>query len=454
MSASRHEPRRTDAFDIDALAAFDFDPRTRVVFGAGTATRLGELARDLGGSRVLVVTDDGIERAGHMAKAVASLREAGLDVIVFKDVHPNPTTDDVDRGLAVAKAERIDFLVAVGGGSCMDCAKGINFLLTNGGQMKDYWGIGKATKPMLPSIAIPTTAGTGSEAQSFALIADAKTHMKMACGDKKAACRVAILDPALTLSMPASITASTGIDAISHALESYVTTKRNPISQLFARRAWKLLANGFSAVMRETRGRSQVSGSSAGRQTSLLTLTLTLSPEDGGEGTGGKGNGSASPPSTLDDQHSTLLAARGAMLLGAHLAGAAIENSMLGATHALANPLTAHYGITHGLAVGLMLPHVVRFNDAVVGTLYGKLAEDVDLCEADDPRAGDCLAARVTSLVEASGSPTCLATCGVDRALLPQLAVEAAKQWTGTFNPREVDEASLLELYEAAFDAP
>ena len=452
MPASRNEHSRTDAFDIDALASFDFDPRTRVVFGAGTVARLGELTRELGGSRVLVVTDDGIERAGHVAKTVASLREAGLDVIVFKDVHPNPTTDDVDRGLAVAKAERIDFLVAVGGGSSMDCAKGINFLLTNGGQIKDYWGIGKATKPMLPSIAIPTTAGTGSEAQSFALIADATTHMKMACGDKKAACRVAILDPALTLSMPASITAATGIDAISHALESYVTTKRNPISQLFARRAWRLLETGFSDVMRETGVRSQVNGGNDGRQTS--PLTLALSPEDGGEGTGGVSNGSASSPSPLNPQPSTLLAARGAMLLGSHLAGAAIENSMLGATHALANPLTAHYGITHGLAVGLMLPHVVRFNDAVVGSLYGKLAEDVGLCEADDPHAGDCLAARVTWLVEASGSPICLATCGVDRALLPQLAVEAAKQWTGTFNPREVDEASLLELYEAAFDSP
>ncbi len=468
MSVSRNEHSRTDAFDIDALAAFDFDPRTRVVFGAGTVARLGELTRELGGSRVLVVTDDGIERAGHVAKAVASLREVGLDVIVFKDVQPNPTTDDVDRGLAVAKSERIDFLVAVGGGSSMDCAKGINFLLTNGGQMRDYWGIGKAMKPMLPSIAIPTTAGTGSEAQSFALIADAKTHMKMACGDKKAACRVAILDPALTLSMPASVTAATGIDAISHALESYVTTKRNPISQLFARRAWRLLATGFSEVMRETEGGRQKA--EVGSQRSEVRGQKS---EVGSQQAGSESNGTASStfnlqpstfnpqpstldpqPSTFNPQPSTLLAARGAMLLGSHLAGAAIENSMLGATHALANPLTAHYGITHGLAVGLMLPHVVRFNAPVVGSLYGKLAEDVALCEADDPHAGDCLAARVTSLVEASGSPTCLATCGVDRALLPQLAVEAAKQWTGTFNPRSVDEASLLELYEAAFDSP
>ena len=432
MSVPLDAPRRSDAFDIDALAAFDFDPRTRVVFGAGTIARLGGLARELGGSRVLVVTDDGIERAGHVAKAVSSLREAGLHTTVFKDVQPNPTTDDVDRGLIVAKAERIDFLVAVGGGSSMDCAKGINFLLTNGGRMQDYWGIGKATKPMLPLIAIPTTAGTGSEAQSFALIADAKTHMKMACGDKKAACRVAILDPELTLSMPASVTAATGIDAISHALESYVTTKRNPISQLFARRAWKLLARGFEEVVGERSRKSEVGNQKEG----MLTDNVE----------------SSSSRSSLATRHSSLLPARGSMLLGAHLAGAAIENSMLGATHALANPLTAHYGITHGLAVGLMLPHVIRFNAPVVSDLYGKLAEDVGLCAADDPRAAELLAARVALLIESSGSPTYLSTCGVERTMLPQLAIEAAKQWTGTFNPRGVDESSLVELYEAAFD--
>ena len=405
-------PAPTNSADIDALVPFDFDPRTRVVFGAGTAARLGELSREIGGSRVLVVSDEGIVRAGHVDRAVASLNEAGIDSVVFTSVHPNPTTDDVDRGLSVAREHRIDFLVAVGGGSSMDCAKGINFLLTNGGQMRDYWGIGKATKPMLPLIALPTTAGTGSEAQSFAIVGDAKTHVKMACGDKKAACRVAILDPELTLSMPPGVTAATGIDAISHALESYVTTRRNPVSQLFARRAWRLLAQGFPMVI------------SNGKRTA----------------------------EALNADDSNTLAARGAMLLGAHLAGAAIENSMLGATHALANPLTAHYGITHGHAVGLMLPHVIRFNDPVVGSLYGSLAADARICPADDPQAGGLLAGRVAALVSHSGLPTCLAQCGVERRMLPQLAEDAAKQWTGTFNPRPVDESSLLELYEAAFD--
>ncbi|OYW24367.1 MAG: hypothetical protein B7Z55_02395 [Planctomycetales bacterium 12-60-4] len=392
----------TPPTDTDALPAFDYDPRTRVVFGCGSVDRLGALTREYGGSRVLVVTDPGIERAGHVDKCLASLKHEQLDVTIFRDVHPNPTTDDVARCLEVARERQIDFLIAVGGGSAMDCAKGVNFLFTNGGKMQDYWGIGKAIQPMLPMIAVPTTSGTGSEAQSFALIADADSHMKMACGDKKAACRVAILDPDLTISMPASVTSATGIDAVSHAVESYVTAKRNPISQLFSRRSWRLLSAGFPAVLNN--------------------------PAD--------------------------VRARGAMLLGAHLAVAAIENSMLGAAHALANPLTAHFEITHGLAIGLMLPHVVRYNSTVVGSLYGQLAADAGLCAADDPTAGNRLADLLAAWVTEAGCPTWLANCGVTRSSLPTLAAEAAKQWTGTFNPRPVDLClSLLSLLALTVEA-
>lgn len=211
--------------------------QTQVLFGPGTAKRLGKLARDLKGQRVLLVTDQGLARAGHEQHAVESLKAAGLQVTVFDEVQHDPTTADVERGLEAAKQANIDLIVGLGGGSSMDCAKGINFLLTNGGRMEDYCGFGKASKPMLPLIAIPTTAGTGSEAQSFALIANSKTHMKMACGDKKAAARIAILDPKLTLSMPPFVTAATGIDAISHAIESHVTTTRTALSQRFSRRA-------------------------------------------------------------------------------------------------------------------------------------------------------------------------------------------------------------------------
>ena len=222
------------------LKPFDFHAPTRVVFGPGSLEKLGEIARELGDTRVLLVTDPGLQEAGHPQRAMASIRDAGLDVFLFDGVEQNPTDQHVQAGVAFARPLGIDLIVSVGGGSSMDCAKGINFILTNGGTMADYKGWGKATKPMLPSIGVPTTAGTGSEAQSFALIADEQSHMKMACGDRKAAFCVAILDPEVTVSQPTKVTAVTGIDALSHALESYVTTKRNPVAQMFAREAWQL----------------------------------------------------------------------------------------------------------------------------------------------------------------------------------------------------------------------
>ena len=381
------------------LVAFDFDPRTRVIYGAGTLSRLGELSQSFG-RRAFLVTDKGLKAAGHEEHALAFLKQAGVEVVYYDDVHPNPTTDDVDRALQVARDAQVDLIIGLGGGSSMDCAKGVNFLLTNGGKMEDYWGVGKAPKPMLPMIAVPTTSGTGSEAQSFALIANSETHMKMACGDKKAACSVALLDPELTVTMPSSVTAVTGIDAVSHAVETYVTTKRNAVSQLYSRQAWKLLATSFPRVLED--------------------------------------------PVDLD--------ARGGMLVGAHFAGAAIENSMLGSTHALANPLSAHFNLTHGIAIGVMLPHVVRFNAEVVGRLYGDLAAEIGLCRGDDPEAPERLAGYLHELVSSWGLPTDLRACHVTRDLIPTMAAEAAKQWTGTFNPRPCTVDSFQELYECAFD--
>jgi alcohol dehydrogenase len=380
------------------LPSFDFLPPTRVVFGVGSLNRLGELTRELGGNRVLLVTDPGLESAGHPQRAVASLNDAGLETLVFDQVEENPTSRHVILGTVFAQKHDIDFLVAVGGGSAMDCAKGINFLLTNGGTMADYRGYGKATEPMLPSISIPTTAGTGSESQSYALIADDETHMKMACGDRKVAFRIAILDPEVTVSQPPQVTAITGIDALSHAVESFVTTKRNLLSQSFAHAAWRLLESNLETVLRD--------------------------------------------PSHLE--------ARGAMQLGANFAGTAIENSMLGACHACANPLTAHYGLTHGLAVGVMLPHVIRFNATVVGELYGELATEAGLLDGDRSIAGEALARRLTGLMQTAGLPTSLSACGISSGIFPLLAEEAVEQWTGRFNPRPVSQADLLRLYEAA----
>ena len=209
------------------MTPFDFQPRTRIVFGVDKLDSLGLLAAELDARRALVVSDAGVIAAGHTQRGLDALQDAGLDTALFQDFQENPSTEDVERGAEVARQWTPDLLVGLGGGSSLDCAKGINFLCSNGGRMQDYWGVGKATLPMLPMIAVPTTAGTGSEAQSFALITDAQTHVKMACGDKKAACRVALLDPRLTLTMPRRVTALTGIDAVGHALETYVTKPRN-----------------------------------------------------------------------------------------------------------------------------------------------------------------------------------------------------------------------------------
>ncbi|MCU0789221.1 MAG: iron-containing alcohol dehydrogenase [Verrucomicrobia bacterium] len=371
------EPRESDHMTPFGAPMFDWQPRPRLVFGAGQVERAGELARELGGRRVLLVTD------------------AGLSVTVYDRVIENPTTSCVEACRTLAQSARVDLIVGLGGGSSMDTAKGCNFLLTNGGRMEDYWGVGKATKPMLPLLAIPTTAGTGSECQSAALITREDTHQKMACLDPKAAARIALLDPELTLSQPERVAACTGIDALAHAVESAVTTRRNPISQTFSRQSYRLCSQNLPRVFAE--------------------------------------------PHNLE--------ARGRMQLGAAFAGMAIENSMLGAAHAAANPLTARFGLVHGTAVGLMLPHVVRFNAALpeVGDLY---AEVLEITGAD---AGSRLAAQLESMLSLAGMPGSLADCGVTAEAVPRLAEEAAKQWTAQFNPRPISAADFQQLYEAAF---
>ena len=382
------------------MTPFDYQPRTRIVFGPGRVELIGGLARELGATRVLVVSDPGVIAAGCDQGALESLAGAGIVTQLFDFVRENPTTEHVEAGVAAARAFQPDLLVGLGGGSSMDCAKGINFVLTSGGQMQDYWGIGKAKAPMLPMIAVPTTAGTGSEKQSFALISDAKTHVKMACGDKQASFRVAILDPALTLTQPSRVTALTGIDAMAHALETYVTKARNPLSLAFSREAWQLLSDSFAKVL--------------------------------------------SDPSDLD--------ARGSMQLGASFAGLAIENSMLGATHALANPLTARYGIVHGEAIGIMLPHVIRFNAAECGAWYQDL---VDACPSNNGSGrlapgAEGLAQYVSQLADRAGLPPRLAERGVQEVDLDALAHDAGTQWTAGYNPRSVDQGALRELYRQA----
>lgn len=389
-----------------------------VVFGGGMLARLGPLvlrlpelaAVDAVPRRVLVVTDPGLEAAGHVDRAMASLADAGLHAAIFVGVEENPTTEHVERGVEAARSHDADLLVGLGGGSSMDCCKGINFLLTQSSskgtaEMKDFRGVGKAAKPMLPSVGVPTTAGTGSEAQRFALISQADTHVKMACGDRKARFRLVILDPELIRTVPRRVAAANGMDALAHAVESHASRARTPFSAVFSREAFRLAEQA---------------------------LPTYLDARDGD----GK-------------EHEQ---ARADLLLAAHLAGSAIEHSMLGAAHSLANPLTARHGVIHGVAVGHMLPHVVRFNADVAADAYDDLARTAGLDLASHANAAEAVATRLEDLYRRAGLPEDLAAdAGVDLDSLDDMAEEAAGQWTARFNPRPADAADMASLYAAAF---
>ena len=371
------------------MTPFDFRPRTRLLFGAGDFGRLGEVARELGATKCLLVADRGIVDQGYAQEATRTLKARRIEVIGFHDFEAGPAAPlvvkTIDEAAAFAAPLNVNLIVAVGGGSSMDCAKAINFVVTNGGSIRGYRGFGKASRPMLPMIAVPTTAGTGSEAQSSAVILDPETSLRMVCGDHKAAFRAAILDPKLTVSQPRALAAATGYDAISHAVETLVSTRQTALSECFSRSAWRLLNGNFERMLKD--------------------------PAD--------------------------LAARGAMLIGAHFGGLAIENSNLGAAHACAAPLTANYKIPHGVAIALLLAPVVAWNSAVASRQYDELTPG--------------LVRRLRDLAAAADLPVSLRDVSIPQEALPRLAEEAGAQWVGRFNPRPFDVAAALEIYQCAY---
>ena len=391
-------------------------PRTAVVFGRGSVGGLSAVLDDVSAirscstRRVLFVSDPGITATAMFGDAVDAVRRGGREVETFADFRPNPDTEDVATGGRFAGGYRPDVIVGFGGGSSLDCAKGINFVYSCGGTVSDYRGSATATTPLLPMVAIPTTAGTGSEMQSYAVISDAETGMKLACGDPSAAPAVAILDPELTRTAPPAVAALAGLDAISHVVEAYVSRAANPINRMYAAAAAEKLFGGYRASI-------------------------------GGD---------------------VAVDVREAMQWGAAWAGSAIETGMLGAAHALANPLTAAHGLPHGLAIALTLPVVMRINAPEVGDRYDELArtvnggrgpgliEHVERCVST---AGHRLVDQVGGawLPEsvrggrpgrpAAGPPPILAT----------LTAGALSQWTGRFNPVALDRTNVERAYRHIF---
>jgi len=368
----------------------------KLIFGNGVIKELPTAVCELGVQSVLLVTDSGIVKAGHAATVSTLLEAEGIGVTIYDNVSENPTESDAAACCAFAKEIEFDGFVALGGGSSMDTAKACNFLLTNGGRMADYHGYGTASKPLLPFIAIPTTAGTGSECQSYALVSRDGSHEKMACGDPKALARVAILDPDITDSQPRTVAVQTGVDALAHALESAVSTKRTELSNMYAEAAFRHIVRAIDDI-------------------------VDNSPQG-------------------DD--------RGHMLLGAALSGLAIENSMLGAAHASANPLTSRHDVIHGRAVAMMLPHVMRFNakneaSAKVYARFSNILLELDVSSKPLIEWVSDLTGRMKQL-----------EFNADEEELQKLAEEAAEQWTGNFNPRAVSIEDFVGLYRAAFALP
>ena len=376
------------------LSGFSANLGQRLVFGPRSLSKMGPLVREMGAGRILLVADPAIREAGHLECALASLRESKTQALVFDQVRENPTSRSVEEAASRLEEEKFDLIAAVGGGSAMDTAKAVNFLLTNGGRMEDYRGYGKASHDMYPSIGVPTTAGTGSEAQSYALIVRSRDHLKMACGDPRVRFQGVILDPELLGTAPGQVLAAAAADALSHAIESLVSAAGHPISRMFSCWSWKLLEPNCESAVNE-------------RNQEALSQ----------------------------------------MLIGAYLAGMAVELSMLGAAHACANPLTARYSIRHGSAVALFLPEVVRLNGAAANAEYGQL-------EGIDPgQAAESLAERLETLRTRFHLPGSLAEQGVLESSIGDMAAEAAQQWTGQFNPVPLTVEVARRIYESLLES-
>jgi len=363
-----------------------------VHFGRGALTRLGPEARGFG-ARALVVTDRGMVASGIVDQVTQVLRDAGVEPVVFDRVEPNPTIAEVDAGLEAGAGMGIALIVSVGGGSAHDCAKTIALVATNGGDARDLEGVDRSPHSGLPLICVNTTAGSGADVSRYAVITDPTRSIKMIIIDRHLMPRVAINDPLLTVGMPAAVTMASGLDALTHAIEAYVSTLASELSSLFALRAGELVVADLERAVR-----------------------------DG---------------SDVD--------AREGMLMGSLLAGLAIDSASVGAVHAMAHQLGAVYDLPHGVCNGILLPLVVEFNEPAASARYDRFAAVF---------GGGATARRLPSLLRSLGDrvglPRGLSALGVERSRLPELASRAMTDMCMDTNPRPMAEADVVRLYERA----
>lgn len=379
--------------------SFTWQLPTKVVFGTGAVRKIGEQARALGGTRVLVVTDPVLRRVGPIEETRKYLEEAGLAVTIYDGVEPNPTIEVVEQGLTLAREFACDLLVGLGGGSSIDSAKAIGLMLNNAGSISDYWGRAPANRAV-PVIAVPTTAGTASEVTWVTVIKDARRKVKMGIGHPNLAAAVALCDPALSTTMPANVTASTGLDALTHAVESYTNTSTEPISEALALEAIRLIgANLRPAVA--------------------------------------KGDN---------------LSARERMLLASLMAGLAFANTRLGIVHAITSPLGGYFPVPHGVVNAILLPYAMEFNlignlekHARIAAALGENVQGLSPVEA----AGRSVEA-VKKLAKDVGLPAGLGEVGVKEESLPEVCAEAMKNVNIPINPRRPTVEDLITICKKA----
>ncbi|HEV8338154.1 MAG TPA: iron-containing alcohol dehydrogenase [bacterium] len=379
---------------------FTFASPTTITFGAGALGRLAQVVEPWG-RRPLVVTDPGIAASGILQQVLEALSAGSPAVETFSEVEANPSSETVEHAAEAYRRGDCDCLVAAGGGSAMDVAKVAAALVSHGGRVRDYEGVGVLPGPTVPVIAVPTTAGTGSEVTTFAVITDRERKIKMVVGSSHILPVAAVCDPLLTLSMPQPLTAATGIDALVHGIECYINTVVNPLAKALALESIRLIGHALRTAYAQGRD----------------------------------------------------LQARHDMLLASTIAALAFTRTRLGNVHAMALPLGAHFDVPHGVATGLLLPYVMEWNLIACTATYPQIASTLgENIEGLSPRAASEIAVdAVRQLVADIAIPERLRDVGVTRDAIGVLADDAMKSGNIAVNPRLTRRDDIVHLFEQAF---
>jgi alcohol dehydrogenase len=380
---------------------FGFFIPTVTLMGIGSHKEIGNQIKTLGGTKPFICTDKGITGAGICDMITDVIKkDLGVDAVVFDGTHPNPTDKNVEEALKIYQDNNCDLIITLGGGSSHDCGKGVGIVATNGGKIHDYEGVDQSTKPMPPFIAMNTTAGTASEMTRFCIITDTSRKVKMAIVDWRVTPNTAIDDPLLMAGMPPALTAATGMDALTHAIEAYVSTIATPVTDACALQAIQLIATNLRAAV-----------------------------ANGGD-----------------------MEARDKMCYAQYLAGMAFNNASLGHVHAMAHQLGGFYDLPHGVCNAILLPHVERFN------LIAKMDRFVDIAVAMgenvsglSTRAAAEKALEAIQVLSADvGIPSGLAGLGVKEEDLRTMAENAQKDACGLTNPRSMTLENVIQIYRNA----